>query len=433
MRSAHAAVLPVLLASGCYLWHGVDAVAGDAALPDASFTDTIARDAARRDRVVPDVPSDCTEPPSHEATSCLATPAPCRSGDSGCTPCTDGVECARIDARTHSVAIAVDGEDMAAVWSQETSGDTRVVYFARVSETLGLDAVASCFSHREPRAVALARATGGWALAVEETGAVSVHLLDENGNERRRPERFEGASTPQLAARPAGGPLLVFARGGALHAALVDDGCTPASDPVALIDGLVEPQFTSAVFIDDAFLVASRSSGITIARVELDGTAESPTTMPTGADTEYPSLAYRDGEILATWSEFGVLPPRVVLTRLDRDGGAIDVPVSLGAIPLAFNSAPIAHAGTASRVMVSGHTGCVGTGSDLGIAHVEGASMTRDVRRVTGTSSAPSLGFSGWRLVGRSADLFGAWIEGSACSGRDGPGALVLSRIPRDF
>lgn len=102
-------------------------------------------------------------------------------------------------------------------------------------------------------------------------------------------------------------------------------------------------------------------------------------------------------------------------------------------MPLFFNTAPLAYVGGAARVMLSGYTGCVGTASRLTIAHIEGGALMGAPVTLTGDPVAGSRELSGWHLRGRARDALGVWLEGSSCSGTDGPGPLVLAWIPREL
>lgn len=329
LRRLSSLPLAALLLSGCYLSHGrggLDA-SSDGGPGDSGPRDGGPRDSGRRDAG----PLDCTVTPSLPPRECEPAPVSCASGTPGCAPCAAGIACLRFAGDALSASLAVDGERAALAWIRvDPSGAGSTVFFAHVEGDLSVGPIGSCFDHRAPQEVALARATGGWVMAVEEDRALAVHLLDDNGNDRGPPMRIEDAVAPVLADRPVGGPLLVWTGSRGLMAALVADGCTPGSAPVELIRDPVEPRFADAAFIGDAFLAICRSAGVTVARVGLDGLMEGPVVMPATGSTETPSIASSGGEILAGYSEFGASPSGVQLLRLGPDGRALAPPSSLG-------------------------------------------------------------------------------------------------------
>jgi hypothetical protein len=157
--------------------------------------------------------------------------------------------------------------------------------------------------------------------------AVGFYLLDDLGRPATDPQPLiPGVSRPSLAARPAGGPLLLYGN----TASLRDE------KGVELWRREVQPgtvEWPTAIYTGDGFLWAGRvgsKRAVTVARLELDGTI-SGAGEPVAGDQSFPALAWTDSAARLVWSGGWA--------RLDRTGALVGAPVALeGAIPSAASA-----------------------------------------------------------------------------------------------
>ncbi|MDB4930357.1 MAG: hypothetical protein JWM10_2841, partial [Myxococcaceae bacterium] len=153
-----------------------------------------------------------------------------------------------------ALALATSGDEIGVAWA---SDDNHAVHFARYSRALVKLSERDCLGVGDARGVALSAVEGGWIVAVGTEAGTRVVPLAADGSNRGAGSLFAGAVMPMLAARPAGGPLLVGTRGGVVTAVVLRADGTLASAAQALITEETEAGYGSAVWVGDGWLVAS--------------------------------------------------------------------------------------------------------------------------------------------------------------------------------
>ena len=327
----------------------------------------------------------------------------------------------------YALGLAATGEMVGLAWITSSSLDgaaERRVHFARFDSNLSLVSEPGCFAVAEPTFVSVAAVPSGWLLAVGGAGGVHVIPLAPDGYPRGPGRVIPGGGTPHLAERPGAGPLVSYAVAGSIDAQLLREDGTAEWTARVFSGSPTEPDLANAVFTGDGFLVVQRMAGVTVARVELDGTV-SGTSMPGGSSTETPQLAWNGTEARVTWTDFSATGT-VYFARLDRNGARIAAPVVLGTIPAYFNRSPMVAFGQETLVVMSGYSGGVDLATRLDITKVD-----RDGRTVVPTFALTQdpTGARGYRAARLGARMVVAWVGGGNGTPHFGPGQLFPGRI----
>jgi hypothetical protein len=184
-----------------------------------------------------------------------------------------------------------------------------------------------------------------------------------------------------------------------------DGGSVPTT--VALFSGkFYDDGPLSATFVGDGFLVAGYTiEGVTIARVEADGTFGGAVLSPFGAHTDEPRLTSNGARAEIAYFDSGALTATMFLASLDRTGVPVGAPRALEVTTRVLGLA----VDTNDRAVV--------LTTDLGIT-LEALPL-----RVDDTLDTPVRlggdykGVTRGALARRGRELIAAWI-GGGCEGR---------------
>lgn len=315
------------------------------------------------------------------------------------------------------------------------------LHFARFrADDLSLIAETGCFGPVDPTFVALTTTPTGWIVAADTYAGTEVITLDASGAVAGASRFHAGWHSPLMAARPGSGPLVVYdepnwsgapAESSTQAELLAADGSVEWTTRVFDLSS-IEPQFGSAVFTGDGFLVAQRIDGVTVARIELDGRV-SATSMPSHDATEYPQLGWTGTEARLVWADFGGAPT-MFIARLDRSGARMGDAVEIGgAGPTYFNPCPTLGDGQDAIVLLARYTGGTGLGRQLDVARFDAAG--RASVGPFAITQDPN-GARSHRLARTGGRVVAAWISGGygppgfgGAPGADVPGRISLALV----
>ena len=266
----------------------------------------------------------------------VACSASCTYDTSGCSECLVGAPLARCgpapvtNAQPLAMAIAATDAEVGLAWAEQDPGHAPTLHFARLSPSLDLvgatalpDAAFAAASAglAPPPTLAVAPLPSGWVVAGYAAPEIFLHAIDATGQDVGRlviaqvPAAEAGSGLPILAARPDGGPLLVWSRAGELRAAVVAADGQSMTAPVVLATGA--PQVLgspSAIYGRDAFNVAFSIDGganrrqLRLARVETDGTLTGSYDALRGTDvwnaTLGPSQAFGSSDLTVVYQRY---------------------------------------------------------------------------------------------------------------------------------
>jgi hypothetical protein len=349
----------------------------------------------------------------------------CGHDTRGCNACAISAhtrQCIRADVAgvaPSTLALAATDAEIAVAWVSDGGG---AVHFARYSPALVKLSERDCLGVGPARGLALAAVAGGWLLAVGSEAGTRTVPLNPDGSNRGAGSLLPLGVMPMLAARPAGGPLLVGTRGGVVRGAVVDADGALVSAPAVLLTDEVEAGYGSAAWVGDGWLVASRGGrgvggdlGVLAAHVAPDGRAGAPW-QSVGEETEYPQVAFADGAVWLTYANFGAPSSGIERVRVDTFGRAIGERLDLGHIPAYFNPSPMVGVGRDSLILLGTYTGTTGHGRRLEVRRVDDAGRT--VVDPYAITAGPELVHS-YRIARVGADAVVAWV-GSGYPGRVG-------------
>jgi hypothetical protein len=369
-----------------------------------------------------------------------------------------------------AMAVAMNGTELGMAWLESNTSDgKREAHFARfgqdlavLSETAGLgQTVASGgVSRDEYFRISVGSLAQGWVVAIGHGVSSELVMVDAAGKIVGTPRSIPVAGI-KVISHPGSGPLLTWneflpdADGGSEDAPgprdagedldadrpdvprdvslesllqpqpqshwatkvaiLAADGLSMTS-PVTILRSDGSSDGNTAAFIGDGFLVASQvpSSGIAIARVELDGSASPSGPVVFEGAFEHPQLTAANGDVHLTYNSFADLPG-VYWAELDRMGHTVVGPqllsesrltriVGLGADTLVL-SGPFREQDTATELELS----------RLG---VDGAARGNPVTVVRDPSGAEFVS-----AVVLGGDAVVAWLTGGCL------GTINLARI----
>jgi hypothetical protein len=221
------------------------------------------------------------------------------------------------------LSLATSDDQTAIAWTLANEGG---VYIALHDQDLRLVANLGPIGHAGASPVPIAATPNGWVVAIPpnrfQTG-IDVISLSSCGVVTRT-FTLPGAFDLAFAAEPGKQPLVAWidsasgstmARAGRLAA---DGGSVPSM--VELFSGeFYDDGPLSATFVGDGFLVAGYTVGVTIARVEPDGTFDG-SVHTLGAHTDEPRLASDGTRTEISYFDTGGLTGTTSLASLDRTG-----------------------------------------------------------------------------------------------------------------
>jgi len=304
-----------------------------------------------------------------------------------------------------ALVVAASADEVAVAWSLLYDGG---VYLTRYSPELVLRSHVGPIGRGTPRA--LVRSPEGWSVALFDEVVTIAPCGSVAG--RVKP----GGEGVTLAERPDAEPLVVWTEPGPTafdspiaRAGLLGPSGASVVGPMTLF--LSDYGESKAVFAEDHFVVAGRSgsAGLTLARVEGDGTFRGAVHQPFVATTGQPFLASDGTHTLLLYEEFGGLTAEQYAVPLGDDGAPASAPTSLGA----FTPSGLVYIGTPIAL------GALGFGEvlqllALGDDGTPGAALS--IASYPGSPTSPSLAASGSTAVV-------AWI-GNECTG-----AVHLARL----
>ncbi len=368
----------------------------------------------------------------------LACGAWCGFDPSGCDLCAHGpnvpaCERAPLDAVSPTwLAAAANDTDVALAWvSGATAGGQVGVHFARFGAELGKINETGCFGPTNARSVAIAAVPAGWLVAVgaydtlapAPAPSIQLQLLDQNGLPKGSPRTIPGGM-PMFAQRPGAGPLLTYTTtsNGYVGEVLAADG-SPLTKEFPIFGTVVEPEYGSAVFTGDAFLVAQRAwSGVNVVRVGVDGVVGT-TQQPAVSESEYPQISWNGTDGRIVYADF-TSGPKITWRRISGTGAGLGAPVDIAfgaGTPPVYDPCPVLPIGGDTAVLLGGYTGGTGMAKAL------------DVMRVSATGATLTAPFPvdheppseiRYRLVQRGSDAIVAWISAGQY-----PGGIGLARV----
>jgi hypothetical protein len=279
--------------------------------------------------------------------------------------------------------------------------------------------------------VSVAERPDGWVVAGYAAPELFIHAVDSAGRDLGRttvenvsPDIIWGGM-PTLAARPGGGPLLVWKGVNGLRAAVVasDGRSTTAPRDLPVVDPTTPPTLFTAAYVGDAFYVATPTDSLTNAsqlrlqRVETDGTPTTSVDALPGVEAWSPSLVTGAADLRVVYFSQPTGPSPdgygVVWQKLGLAGDATSPAILLGG--------PDDYVGSA--VALGDDTvAAVAGGTTLQIAHVDGQGnvVTPLYPIVTATDSYPDW----YAIVRRGSDVVVAWkpdLRGSVGIARVAP------------
>ena len=302
--------------------------------------------------------------------------------------------------RLVALDMAAGGLELGVVWSGEGSG----VQFARYDADVNLIGKSPCLDHAGATRLAVAPTPVGWIVVSERQGNLYVFVLDSQGVLRRAPRSMPGFA-PILIARNGSAPLLLSTNGNTTTASFLDtNGLSTLNVPV--FTNPTEAHLQSGVWTGDAFLLAARTTGVVVARLETNGTVSS-VTAPGTTSTEYPQIAWTGTEARLTWADFGGTA-RMLWSRLDAMGVAVGTPVELGRIPDYFNPAPVETLANDSVILLGQHTGHTAHSDEMDIVRLDATGGT--VMMPTTISADPNqkTQYDIARIGGR---IYASWLS----------------------
>ncbi|MFO0626931.1 MAG: hypothetical protein U0325_15070 [Polyangiales bacterium] len=199
------------------------------------------------------------------------------------------------------VALAVRGDRIALAWVE---GSTHLGV-ALLDGSLNVLRSTPCAGFAGARRVALTTTSAGFLLAVETARGVHLNPLTSDGTLAAQGSTIADGRAPLLAPGPSGDALLVYTTTSATTRAVraTPEGAVTRTQ-ATLFNNVTEPEYGSATFAGDGWLVAMRVRGVEVVRVGLD-LIVGATQRPVGDDTEYPQVVWSGTRAALTWSSFG--------------------------------------------------------------------------------------------------------------------------------
>jgi hypothetical protein len=364
----------------------------------------------------------------------LACNGGCEFDVSGCNHCGTGSmidscgNAALSAAGATSLAIASNATNVAIAWANGAPGSAGL-NVAVLGSDLTVQSQSGCLGDSDVGMVAIAATANGWIVAAETGGGIEIQPLTPGGVPTGPGQFLANATVPILASNPSGGPLLAWASPdyNGWVSVLGADGTVTSSAPVFY--QIVEPEYGSAVFVGDGFLVGIRGSlGATVAHVGLDGTIGTPYSL--GDETEYPKLSYTGTEARVVYSDFSEVGA-VEFQRLDTTGAPIGTPQQLGSIPEYYGQGPNTTVGSDSVVVMSGYSSETGVATHLDITRVtQSGSVVYSPYMLATVGKLDDIWDYSMAPIG--SDMVVAWLTAGTPSGFDSdvfPATIGIARI----
>jgi hypothetical protein len=237
---------------------------------------------------------------------------------SGCQVCGDspiisqcGVE--PFTAAPQAVAMAADGTNVGVAWMEIDACNRISLDFARLSPafallgTTRLEPPAPAEADSRIVHVGVAALPSGWAVVAYVAPDLFVHAVDASGKDLgrtiiSRPPAVDLSSSLRVAARPNGGPLVLWRTSDGLRTSVVAADGRSATAPMDLPVATTLGDYASAAFVGDAFYVvvsthtAANSAQLYLQRVETDGRPTTTVTALPGVEAWVPTLVSGAGE-----------------------------------------------------------------------------------------------------------------------------------------
>jgi hypothetical protein len=371
----------------------------------------------------------------------------CQSVDTiGCS------ECAPLDAQllacgpspitetAFAVGIAATETEIGLAWSQWGEDGEQHLKFARL--TSGLSLLTTTEFEEATTGLEgdllIAPLPSGWVVAgmgqrsfTDYTQDIVVHGFNASGAHVSRnvvasldPEEL--FSSPLIAARPGGGPMLVWGTSTGMRAALISADGRSAGAPFRLTtdDGL--GSFPSAAYVGDAFYVArgierGDTTALHLTRVENDGRVSADFDALPGRATYEPVLVQEATELRVVYG--APLPPTpegdpvfaLTWQRVSPTGAAASAPVTLQEIPFAGPSRAVAFGGDTVVSLLN-----FADPASIRLARVTNSgSLATSARTIAGGYYPGTL--SSLNLVRRGTEVVMVWLPDT--------GTMQLARV----
>jgi hypothetical protein len=280
---------------------------------------------------------------------------------------------------------------------------------------------------------AVAPIPSGWVVAACADLGVYLHAIDAGGRDVGRiivaqatdPSRGCQPETLSLAARPGGGPLLLWQSPEGVNAALISDDGLSAGAPQVVVPSETLFFGADAAWTGGAFQVAtaletnSAAVLLRLSTVQVDGSVTAASDIVVGAIDGPPRLAAGTGGLRVV---FPGVPPNsitpdglgIVWQPLGDVGQPLLPPVVVANYPTYFGVAPAIAFGDDTLVLIGGYGH-----EELALVHVLPGGLVAGLR---GVVKAPALEIDVYDMARRGTELVVGWLSPST-------GALGLARV----
>lgn len=330
-----------------------------------------------------------------ECTSCAASGAACRDWD------VDGRDPIAMDAVTDA-----GGTHLIVAWvtSGATSARRGGLHLADYGPTLSTPRVSPCVGPSDATDIAIATIDGTLLLAIGQPQGILIATYDAATETWTDRQTIPGAYQPRFARGRTDRAVLTYGSGGSglIARALSAQGASQWT--TAVLTDVVEPEFTSAVFVGDAVLIAARSGSFGVSAVQISARGQLGLVQALDTrETEYPQLAAIEGDtVAATWTRFG--SGEVVWTTLNSIGQPNSAATRVSGLPVDFNTTPMAVANGRVHALLGGYTGTTGLAHRLALTELTtpGAPQLEVARA--------AMGLRDYRILTVGSSIVMAWI-----------------------
>jgi hypothetical protein len=220
--------------------------------------------------------------------------------------------------------------------------------------------------------VAVAPIATGWVVGVCGASDVYLHAIDASGQDAGRTIVAHATDmneecqpgTLSLAARPNGGPLLLWETNNGVNAAVVSDDGRSAGTPVEIAGQGVAVFGASAAWVGDAFTVAAgiaspqTGEALRLAIVRPDGTSTLVKDVPMASLSNTPRVVAGAADLRVVYpgvpaAGAATYPLGEVWQRFDSAGGSVGTPIVLATYPMYFGQTPALAFGDDTVVLIA--------------------------------------------------------------------------------
>ncbi|MCC7381935.1 MAG: hypothetical protein IT384_08905 [Deltaproteobacteria bacterium] len=343
-----------------------------------------------------------------ECTSCAVSGATCRDGD------VDGRDPIAMDAVTDA-----SGTHLIVAWvtSGATSARRGGLHLADYGPSLSTPRVSPCVGPIDATDIAITTLDGALLLAIGQPQGILIATYDGATQTWMDRQTIPGAYQPHFARGRTDRAVLTYGSSGSGLMARALNAQGASRWTTAVLTDVVEPEFTSAVFVGDAVLIAARSGSFGVSAVQISaggqlGLAQALDTR----ETEYPQLAAIEGDtVAATWTRFGT--GEVVWATLNSIGQPSSAVTRVSGLPVDFNSTPMVAANGRIHALLGGYTGTTGLANRLALTELT-APGTPPVE-----VARAAMGLRDHRILTVGSSIVMAWIA-PGIWGRVGVAAL---------